>query len=633
MRSHMRPVSAAGTCETMFARPTQVASVFEKCPKYCFHHLWPTDGNVQCGVEHVEGKLPECACCSVRSGPEVCLFCGAMMLTFACPASFRLSREPRSLGHSHSRCRRWPRATEYPARYYSPSVFPSSRDAASTRTPVSCAGTSKEAVDDEELLRTEFDAALSEMESSALRDMGTTEVTLAVFAEWLLAGRLNLFPPYQRDYVWKPVKASRLVATVLCRRHVPPVVLHEKEEGVFDVVDGKQRLTSMLGFLLNGRKYQARLKELALQPKLEKILPQLKELVQLDESYQGISGLTFDLLPPKRQSSYDMFTLAYVKIPMDTPSTDVFEVYDDINSGGENLQAQQVRRAVYYGPYIVLLDKIAESHEDFHVIRDAVAVREKKYEPCKKHSDRELILRAFAFRENGERFQTPLKTFLNRELEGSSNFDERNEIEKKRSIAKMEEKEREFQSVMKFARTVFGDYAFRRWAPRRGSSDDFCWDKNISTNLWDAMYSALAELSIEGYKQVDFTKAKGAIVQSLKTAFESKTLDVSQLRAKTHFLERKETLKTLLRDSIKKSSPVRASQRAFPTKLRRPLYDEQGGRCAICGQEIELDRIDDGRYVHIDHRIPHSNGGQTLRGNAQLAHAECNREKSAATPR
>ena len=49
-----------------------------------------------------------------------------------------------------------------------------------------------------------------------------------------------------------PDKASRLIATALCNRYDPTVVLHENKKGHYDVVDGKQRLTSLLGFFLNG---------------------------------------------------------------------------------------------------------------------------------------------------------------------------------------------------------------------------------------------------------------------------------------------------------------------------------------------------------------------------------------------
>ena len=58
------------------------------------------------------------------------------------------------------------------------------------------------------------------------------------------------------------------------------MVLHERKKGQYDVVDGKQRLTSLLGFYLNGQKravprvplnVDKRLKE-----NMEKILPKLE---------------------------------------------------------------------------------------------------------------------------------------------------------------------------------------------------------------------------------------------------------------------------------------------------------------------------------------------------------------------
>lgn len=55
-------------------------------------------------------------------------------------------------------------------------------------------------------------------------------------------GVLDLNPKYQRSFVWKVTKASRLIVTALCNRFVPGVVLHEVKHGKFEVLDGKQRL-------------------------------------------------------------------------------------------------------------------------------------------------------------------------------------------------------------------------------------------------------------------------------------------------------------------------------------------------------------------------------------------------------
>ena len=58
---------------------------------------------------------------------------------------------------------------------------------------------------------------------------------------------------YQREYVMDSKVASRLISTVLCGRIVPGVIMHERFDDdrkacVLDVVDGKQRLTTLYTF-------------------------------------------------------------------------------------------------------------------------------------------------------------------------------------------------------------------------------------------------------------------------------------------------------------------------------------------------------------------------------------------------
>jgi hypothetical protein len=81
-----------------------------------------------------------------------------------------------------------------------------------------------------------YDTALTGLGSEVLHGLvGRKCSDLSDFAAKLEAGTLNLFPAYQRIYVWKPEKASRLIVTTLCARFMPPIVLHEVEKGRFDV--------------------------------------------------------------------------------------------------------------------------------------------------------------------------------------------------------------------------------------------------------------------------------------------------------------------------------------------------------------------------------------------------------------
>ena len=55
-------------------------------------------------------------------------------------------------------------------------------------------------------------------------------------------------PSYQRDFVWKEPKCSKLVETILLQLPLQEVWLHEQQNLDFEVIDGQQRLTTILAF-------------------------------------------------------------------------------------------------------------------------------------------------------------------------------------------------------------------------------------------------------------------------------------------------------------------------------------------------------------------------------------------------
>ena len=102
--------------------------------------------------------------------------------------------------------------------------------------------------------RRDYEESLEEVESQVLHHVTPNAKSLDSLALWLEKGKLNLYPKYQRKYVWKEDKASRLVVTALCGRIVPAVTMHEVAKGRYDMVDGKQRLSTLLAFYLAGEK-------------------------------------------------------------------------------------------------------------------------------------------------------------------------------------------------------------------------------------------------------------------------------------------------------------------------------------------------------------------------------------------
>ena len=58
--------------------------------------------------------------------------------------------------------------------------------------------------------------------------------------------KLVVHPPYQRNFVWDAKKASLLIESVLMNIPVPMIYLAANADGKTNVIDGQQRLTTML---------------------------------------------------------------------------------------------------------------------------------------------------------------------------------------------------------------------------------------------------------------------------------------------------------------------------------------------------------------------------------------------------
>ena len=66
------------------------------------------------------------------------------------------------------------------------------------------------------------------------------------------------------------------------------------------------------------------------------------------------------------------------------------------------------------------------------------------------------------------------------------------------------------------------------------------------------------------------------------------------------------------------------SPRTFDDATKRSKFEEQGHKCAYCGNEIP-----DLKSAHADHIVPWSKGGKTEYGNLQILCVKCNCKKSA----
>lgn len=77
----------------------------------------------------------------------------------------------------------------------------------------------------------------------------TTAWSISQFASSAGREKLNLNPTYQRGDVWGPNDCRKLIESVLRGIPLPSIIILKRDDRGYEVVDGKQRLTTILKFI------------------------------------------------------------------------------------------------------------------------------------------------------------------------------------------------------------------------------------------------------------------------------------------------------------------------------------------------------------------------------------------------
>lgn len=90
-----------------------------------------------------------------------------------------------------------------------------------------------------------------------------------------------------------------------------------------------------------------------------------------------LNGLCYKVLPDSVRATFGRFNIDVKTVSKQSPKDLVYDIYQDIGSGSDNLSAQQVRRAAYKGLYLKLIDEL-RMNTNLKSIRSSQSKREKK---------------------------------------------------------------------------------------------------------------------------------------------------------------------------------------------------------------------------------------------------------------
>ena len=359
------------------------------------------------------------------------------------------------------------------------------------------------------------------------------------------SGRLDIRPKYQREFVYKDEQRNAVIKTVM--RGLPLNVMYwcQTDAETFEVMDGQQRTISICEYVEGNFSVK-------------------------DES--GNDCFFFNLPADKKKQILDYELLVYVCDGTDSEKLDWFRT---INIAGERLTDQELRNAVYAGPWVSDAKRFFSKSgcPAFEVARDylkGTSIRQEYLETA--------ISWAVDVKEKEKQGGENIKETSTRKEEGSGTIEGYMAAHQHDSSA---------QALWSYFRTVI-DWVQATFPKYRKEMKGIEWGllyNKYGASAWNA--AALEKRVSKLMADEDVTRKSGIYPYVLGEP--EKVLSV----------------------------------RPFGPREKREAYERQDGECRMCGEKFDISEME------ADHIKPWSQGGKTISENCQMLCKACNRTKGA----
>lgn len=226
----------------------------------------------------------------------------------------------------------------------------------------------------------------------ARKDIRTDDYPMSI-GEWINLyqdGDLDIHPEFQRFFRWTDQQKSNLIESILLGIPLPPIFVSQRKDGVWDVIDGLQRLSTIFQFIgilkdENGATVPP------LQLRSTNYLPSLKDICWESED-EALS------LPDALRRVIKRTKIHVSIVLKESDENTKYELFQRLNTGGSQLSAQEVRNCIlvmvnreFYG----WLDELRKND----AFRETLALSDK---PLLEAYDMEQVLRFLILAEAHE---------------------------------------------------------------------------------------------------------------------------------------------------------------------------------------------------------------------------------------
>lgn len=283
---------------------------------------------------------------------------------------------------------------------------------------------------------------------------------------------LDIHPEFQRVYRWSDEQKSKLIESILLGIPLPSIFVAQRKDGVWDVVDGLQRISTILSFM---GKLKDENNELLLPLRLQatKYLPALEGKVWEDRHHPE-NEIDVDI---KRVFKREKLDIKIIK--RESEGDTKFELFQRLNTGGSKLSDQEVRNCM-----LLMLNENAYRwlknlalDENFV---NSMPISEKQQEECYAQ---ELALRFLVQRHTDARIireHTDVAPYLNAELTRLFKEDSGFDYEKEEAL---------FKATFRLAYKALKDDAFKKYNHEKAR-----YEGAISLPVFEALTPAISSI-------------------------------------------------------------------------------------------------------------------------------------------
>lgn len=192
-------------------------------------------------------------------------------------------------------------------------------------------------------------------------------------------GDLIISPEYQRSYRWDNNQKTRFIESILLGIPVPPIFVAEDDNGKWELVDGLQRISTILSFFgllkddYNRKNYF--------------------KLGETDLTSNLLNTIDINHLPSKLKLTIKRAVCRIEILRWDSKFDMRYELFNRLNTGSSPLKEQEIRNCVLNGDLNNLLIELAKNINFISIMKPSEKQREEMFLE-------EMILRYFAVKTN-----------------------------------------------------------------------------------------------------------------------------------------------------------------------------------------------------------------------------------------